>query len=162
MPGIEVTTDLDYLLPELRLKLWDTDPLNYRYLDSWLRVALVLSVKALQRWWRIRYTIDDSYVVARYTNSTFNIEAPPVIMTQDEEPILLMACILVKSGALQNNSWDIGTWRDAEIYVSNIEGGKLKNASLQMDWDNLLYYLRPPQHRLTPGYRDSMPGANEY
>lgn len=163
MPGIEVTTDLDYLLPELRLKLWDVDPLNYRYLDSWLRVALVLSLKALQRWWRIRYTIDETtYVVSRYENSTFSVEAPPVVMQQDQEPILLMASILVKSGTLQNSSWDVGTWRDAEIYVSNIEGGKLKDAALQRDWDALQLYLKPPQRRLTAGARDSMPGANEY
>lgn len=163
--GIEVTTDLDYLLPELRLKLWDVDPLNYRYLDSWLRVALVLALKALQRWWRIRYTIEDTiptYVVSRYANSTFTVDAPPVIMQQDEEPILLMASILVKSGVLQDNSWTVGTWRDAEIYVSNIEGGKLKDSSLKADWDRLLWYLKPPQKRLTAGARDSVPGANEY
>ena len=159
---IEVETSLDYLIPELRLKLWDTDPASYRYLDGWLRVSLVMAVKALQRWWRIRYTIDDSYVVARFATSTFSVEAPPVIMTQDEEPILLMASILIKSGTLQNNSWDIGTWRDAEIYVSNIEGGRLKDASLKADWDRLLQYLKAPQRRLSPGARDSMPGANEY
>lgn len=159
---IEVSTDLDYLIPELRLKLYDVDPANYRYLDSWLRVSLVESLKALQRWWRIRYTIDSSYVVSRYTNSTFSIESPPVIMQQDEEPIIIMASILVKSGVLQNNSWDIGTWRDTEIYVSNIEGGRLKDASLKADWDRLLDYLKPPTKRLFAGARNSIPGSEEY
>lgn len=159
---IEVSTDLDYLIPELRLKLYDVDPTNYRYLDSWLRVALVESLKALQRWWRIRYTIDDSYVVARYANSTFSVDAPPVIMQADEEPIILMASILVKGGVLQNNSWDIGTWRDAEVYVSNIEGGRLKDSSLMADWDRLQLYLRPPTKRLFIGGRSTIPGSEEY
>lgn len=162
MAGILVSTDLDYLIPELRLHIGDTDPTAYRYLDEWLKVSLVLGLKALQRWWRIRYTIDSNYVVARFANSIFLQDSPPVIMNQDEEPILLMASILVKSGTLQNNSWDVGTWRDAEIYVSNIEGGRLKDASIKADWDRLLQYLRPPQNRLSAGARDSMPGSNEY
>ena len=159
---IEVSTDLDYLIPELRLKLYDTDSTSYRYLDSWLRVALVESLKALQRWWRIRYTIDDSYVVARYTNSFFSVDAPPVIMQGDEEPIILMASILVKGGVLQNNSWDIGTWRDAEVYVSNIEGGRLKDVSLKADWDRLQMYLKPPTKRLFTATRTTIPGSDEY
>ncbi len=154
MPGIVVTTDLDYLLPELRVHLGDTDPTSYRYLDEWLRVSLVAGLKALQRWWRIRYTIDETtYVVSRFATSLFSVGAPPVIMTADEEPIILMASILTKSGTLQGNSWDIGTWRDAEIYVSNIEGGKLKDASIKADWDRLLQFLKPPTSRLNAGVR---------
>jgi hypothetical protein len=159
---IETATDLDYLIPELRLHLWDIDPTSYRYLDSWLRVALVLSIKSLQRWWRIRYTIDSSYVVSRFANSSFSIVAPPVIMQADEEPILLMASILIKSGVLQDSSWDVGTWRDAEIYVSNIEGGRLKNSSIAADWERLLGFIKPPQSRLNAGGRESIPGASEY
>lgn len=159
---IEVATDLDYLIPELRLYIGDTDETAYRYLDSWLRVALVSSLKALQRWWRIRYQIDDSYVVTRYENSTFTVDEPPTIMTNDEIPILLMASIMVKSGVLQNSAWTVGSWRDAEIAVSNIEGGRMKDASLSRDWNNLQMYLKPPTKRLGVGTRDSIPGANEY
>lgn len=163
MSGILVSTDLDYLLPELRLMIGDTDPATYRYLDEWLKVALVDALKALQRWWRIRYVIDDTtYVVSRYANSLFSVAAPPVIMAADEKPLLLMASILVKSGVLQNNSWDIGTWRDAEIYVSSIEGGKIKEASIKFDWDMLMNYLMPPTKRLTAGVRSNFPGAQEY
>lgn len=160
--GIETTTDLDYLLPELRLHLYDVDPATYRYMDSWLKVALVEGLKALQRWWRIRYIIDDSYVVSRYSNSIFELAAPPVIMHQDEELIILMASILIKSGVLQDASWNVGTWRDAEIYVSNISGGQLKDSSLKADWDRLLLFIKPPQKRLTLGARMTVPGAEEY
>ena len=160
--AIEVTTDLDYLIPELRFMIGDIDETAYRYLNSWLRVALVGSIKTLQRWWRIRYEIDDSYVVTRYSESTFSIDSPPVIMTADEMPILLMASVLIKSGAMQNSSWTTGSWRDAEIAVSNIEGGKLKNQSLEKDWNALKMYLKPPTKRLGKGTRDSIPGAGEY
>lgn len=161
--SIEVETDLDFLIPELRFRLGDTDSTAYRYLDSWLRVSLVSALKAMQRWWRIRYTIDeDTYVVSRYEDSVFAEDAPPVILQSDQTPILIMASILTKSGALQNNSWSIGSWRDAEIAVSNIESGKIKDRSLERDWAELLWYVKPPTKRLTVGTRDSIPGANEY
>lgn len=159
---IEVVTDLDFLIPELRARLGDTDETAYRYLDSWLRVSLVTALKSLQRWWRIRYLIDDSYVVTRYENSTFSLDAPPVILTADQTPIVIMASILTKEGSLQNNSWVIGSWRDAEVSVSNIESGRLQDKSLERDWNELMWYLKPPSKRLSVPTRDSIPGANEY
>lgn len=142
---IASSTSLDYLLEPLRLHLGDmTSP--YRYLDEWLRVALVMSVISLQRWWSNKYTIDlNTYIVS------------PVILQSDETPILLMASILIKSGQLENNSWVVGSWRDAEYAVSNIEGNKSKEASLQSDWDKLLGYLTLPTKRLYRGERNSPP-----
>ena len=160
---ITVSTDLDYLLPELRNRLGDIDDTAYRYLDSWLKVSLVSALIALQRWWRIRDQIDTTtYVVTRYSESTFIEDEPPVIMQSDETPILIMASILTKSGSLQNNSWTIGSWRDAEVAVSNIESGRIKEASLRRDWDELMWYLKPPSKRLGIPTRDSIPGADEY
>lgn len=163
MAGITVTTDLDYLIPELRYRLQDTDETAYRYLDEWLRVALVSALKALQRWWRIRYVIDETnYTVTRYSGSTFLVDEPPVIQQHDEIPIIIMASILTKSGVLQNNSWNVGSWRDAEIAVSNIESGRLKETSLKMDWGELEMYILPPTRRLTGIVRSPIPGAEEY
>lgn len=161
--SITVPTDLDYLIPELRARLGDTDSSNYRYLDEWLRVSLVSALKALQRWWRIRYVIDETtYTVTRYSESTFTIAEPPVIQQSDETPILIMAEILTKSGILQENSWLIGSWRDAEYAVSNIESGRLKDSSLQRAWNELLWYLKPPSKRLTAGTRIEIDsGASE-
>ena len=42
---IDVSTDLDYLIPSLRLHLGDTDSSSYRYIDGWLKVALVDGLK---------------------------------------------------------------------------------------------------------------------
>lgn len=163
MSGITVTTDLDYLIPELRARLGDTDATAYRYLDEWLRVSLVSSLKSLQRWWRIRYTIEEvTYVVSRWPDSTFLVDEPPVIQQQDETPIVIMASILTKSGTLQNSSWTTGSWRDAEIAVSNIESGKLKDSSLVRDWNELQMYILPPTKRLTGVVRTEIPGALEY
>lgn len=162
MAGITVTTDLDYLIPELRARIGDTDETAYRYLDEWLRVSLVSALKSMQRWWRIRYVIDETtYVVSRYEGSTFLFDEPPVIQQQDETPILIMASILTKSGVLQNTSWTVGSWRDAEIAVSNIEGGRLKDSSLARDWAELEMYILPPTKRLTGVVRTEIPGAEE-
>jgi hypothetical protein len=161
--GITVTTDLDFLLPELRVRLGDTDSTSYRYLDEWLRVSLVTALKALQRWWRIRYVIEEvTYVVSRYENSTFALESPPIIDTSDQIPIVIMAAILVKEGSLENSSWTIGSWREAEVSVSNIESGKIKEKSLERLWNELQWYIKPPSKRLGVPTRDSIPGANEY
>lgn len=160
---IEVTTDLDYLIPELRFRIGDTDDTAYRYLDSWLRVALVSALKALQRWWRVRYTIDETtYTVSRFGSSIFTVEEPPVIQQNDEVVIVSMASILIKSGTLQNSAWTLGSWRDAEIAVSNIEGGRIRDASLMRDWNELQMYLTPPSKKLAVPARESIPGAGEY
>lgn len=159
---IEVATDLDYLIPELRFRIGDIDSTAYRYLDSWLRVALVSALKALQRWWRVRYTIDETtYVVSRWSLSTFTVDEPPVIQQSDEVIILAMASILIKSGTLQNSAWSTGSWRDAEIAVSNIESGKIRDASLMRDWKELEAYLTAPNRRLMVPTRDTVPGAEE-
>lgn len=161
--SIPVPTDLDYLIPDLRWKLGDINPASYRYMDEWLRVSLVAALKSLQRWWGIRYLIDDTtYVVTRYSGSTFVFDEPPVIQQQDETPIVLMAAIITKDGSLENASWSIASWRDAEVSVSNLESGRLKESSLNRLWDELMFYIQPPTKKLTGIVRTSIPGAEEY
>lgn len=163
MAGITVATDLDFLLPELRFRIGDIDETAYRYLDEWLRVALVSALKALQPWWRVRYVIDEStYTISRFATSVFTQVEPPVIQQDDEMAIVAMASILVKSGTLQNSAWTTGSWRDAEVAVSNIESGKIRDASLLRDWKELELYLTPPNKRLFVPTRDTITGAEEY
>lgn len=161
--GITVTTDLDYLIPALRWKLGDIDSSNYRYVDEWLRVSLVSALKSLQRWWGIKYLIDDTtYVVTRYSGSSFTFDEPPVIQQMDENPIVIMAAILTKEGSLENSAWSTGSWRDAEVSVSNIEGSRVRESGLNKLWDELNSYLTPPTKRLTGVVRTGIPGAEEY
>jgi len=159
---IDVPINLDYLLPDLRLHLGDTDPLTYRYIDGWLRVALVSGVKALQRWWGDRYLVDSTtYAVSRSTDSDFLYVEPNVIQDRDERPLILMASILIKSGQLEANSWNTGSWKDAEIAVSNIEGSRAKQFGIGMDWEELKLYILPPTKRLSQALRIAHPSTEE-
>lgn len=157
--AITVSTDLDYLLDSLRLHLGDIDSTAYRYADDWLKTALVMSLKALQRWWNFRYTIDEAdYSVDRNPNTTFPWPSPPEIQHADERPIVLMASIIIKEGSLQNNSWNVGSWRDAEIAYSNIQGSRNQEASLLGDWEELKSILTPPDKRLAQPEKMDLPG----
>ena len=149
-------SNLSYLIPELRIKLWDIDPTQYRYTDEWLDVALVAAIKALQRWWSNKYLVDSTNtVVSRNTTITFVLDEPPVIESSDERVVVLMAGIVIKEGSLENSSWNTSTWRDAEYYVSNIEGGKMREGGIKRDWEELLSIMKPPQKRLSAGAREA-------
>lgn len=156
-------SNLSYLIPILRLELGDIDPTSYRYTDAWLDTALVASVVSLQRWWNNKYLVDSTYtVVSRNADITFSMDEPPVIQTMDETPVVLMAVLITKEGSLENSAWSTSTWRDAEYYVSNVEGGRLRDAGLRRTWDRLLMYLKPPQKRLNAGAREAFNfGADE-
>jgi hypothetical protein len=156
--AIEVETNLDYLIPELRLHLGDTDETAYRYTDAWLRTSLVMSVKALMRWWNYKYLIDTSYNASRNPRIVFLFPSPPTIEYGDEYPIILMASIIIKEGSLEESAWSTGAWRDAEIAYSNIEGNKARTTSLKQDWDTLESILKPPQKRLAQSKKGSTPG----
>lgn len=156
-------SNISYLIPALRLYLWDVDSTAYRYTDEWLDVTLVSAVKSLQRWWNNKYLVDETgEIVSRNPSSSFLFEEPPLVQMSDETPLILMAAIIIKSGVLENSAWSTATWRDAEYYVSNVEGGKMKEASVKADWDRLLMYLKPPQKKLNAGARESFNfGADE-
>jgi hypothetical protein len=156
-------SNLNYLINILRLELGDINPASYRYTDEWLDTALVASVVALQRWWNNKYLVDETYtLVSRNPDIIFTFDEPPVIQTSDETPVVLMATYIIKDGSLENSAWSTSTWRDAEYYVSNVEGGRMRDAGLQRTWDRLLMYLKPPQKRLHPGAREAFDfGADE-
>ena len=156
------TTTIDYLLPELRLHLGDIDSSSYRYASEWLEVALEMAIKSLGRWWNLKYLMDMStHTVSRNPNLTFVLSEPPVIEMQDERPILLMASIIIKEGSLENNSWNAGAWKDAEISFSNLEGSRAKQLSLQKDWDELSMLLSTPTSRLAQALKGSLPGYKQ-
>ena len=156
--SIETEINMDYLLPTLRLHLGDTNSDSYRYMDSWLRRALVTSIISLQTWWSSRYLIDDDYNVYRNTLVQFDYQEPPIIQQKDERPIVLMAAIIIKEGSLESSAWGVASWKDAEISYSNIAGGNLRDKSLQRDWDELTSILKPPQKKLAMSKKGSLPG----
>jgi len=152
MACLQVPTDsnLSQFLQPLRQYLWDLDQSQYKYTDQWLLNSLASAINSLSPWWNQKYLLDENCNVTRNPNyvKIWKFEEPPVVEQDDEMPIILMASILIKSGVLQNNVWNVGTWRDAEIYYSNVEGGKAAIESLKRDWETLLYYLRPPTKKI--------------
>lgn len=162
--SIDTSTNMDYLLPSLRLHLGDTNSDSYRYIDSWLRRALVNSIISLQSWWSSRYLIDGDYNIYRNTVFIFEYQEPPILQQKDERPVILMAAIIIKEGSLESSSWGVSSWRDAEISYSNIASGSLRDKSLMRDWDELQNLLKPPQKRLAGSVKGSLPGyiKNEF
>ena len=161
--AITTETNLDYLITDLRLHLGDiTEP--YRYTTDWLRTSLVMSVKALMRWWNYKYLIDSDYNASRNPRIIFLFPQPPVIEYGDEYPIVLMASIIIKEGSLEESAWNTGSWKDAEIAYSNIEGNRARTTSLKQDWETLESILKPPMKRLAQSKKMSHPGykGNQY
>lgn len=159
---VKETKVIDSLIKELRLHLGDLDPTSYRYLDMWLTTALLTAVKTLQRWWNYKYLVD--YLtndVYRNPNVVFTFAPPPEIEDQDVRPIILMASIIIKSGQLENMSWSLSSWRDAEISFSNISSGSQKENSIKRDKEELLSLLTPPTNKLTGSKKVHLPGYFE-
>lgn len=158
-----MATNIDYLIPVLRLELGDINPAAYRYTDEWLSVALIVAVKSLQRWWDSRYLVDATdTIVSRNPLAIYTLLEPPVIESSDDIIIILMADYIIQKGSLESSAWTTSTWRDAEYYVSNVEGAKLRDAGLKRIWDRLMLYIKSPQQRLNVGSRESFDfGADE-
>lgn len=153
------TTTLDYLIPELRLKIGDINPESYRYLDEWLLVALGAAVKISYRYLGDRYWINDFGEVSRNPNKEFEYsEDYGVIQKKDEPVILVLASLSVLGGSLENSAWSTGSWRDAEISVSNIESGRLREGTLKSLRDELKDLVLPPTKRLGKPRKNSLPG----
>ncbi len=152
------TINLSYLIPRLRLHLGDIDATSYRYLDEWLRLSLIASIESLEPWWNYKYLINEDDDVSRSPAIKFLHAEPPVIERGDIRPVVLMSAIILKSGQLENLSWNVGAWRDAEISYSNIEAGRSKDKMLQRDWTELTNILKPPQRRLASSNKGHLPG----
>lgn len=152
------TVNLSYLIPRLRLHLGDIDSTSYRHLDEWLRLALVLSIETLEKWWNYKYLINKDDDVYRNSTHRFLFASPPIIERGDIKPIVLMAALIIKSGDLENLSWNVGAWRDAEISYSNIEVSRRKDSMIERDWNELTSILKPPQKRLSSSRKGHLAG----
>lgn len=152
------SSNIDYLIDGLRLMLGDTDSDSYRYTDEWLRTALVMAVKALMKWWNYKYLIDEDNEISRNPNFTFLFASPPILEYGDETAIQLMAAIIIAEGSLEESAWNTGSWRDAEIAYSNIEGAKQRDSRVKAWWDRLNQIVTPPGKRLAQPIKGSLPG----
>lgn len=152
---IETTTNLDNLIMFVRLRIGDVEPNSYRYLDSWIRTALVAAIDKLGKWLNYKYLLDSNFNVYRnpeYLNFEFD-ESFGVIEPGDKDIVVLMASIILLEGSLENSAWNFHSWRDAEISYSNLEQSRTRNEILSKMWDELYNTLKPPVKRLARSRR---------
>jgi hypothetical protein len=155
-----MTVDITYLIPYLRLRIGDTDPTTYRYLDEWLSSALIASVRVLGRYWKYKYLITDLGLVSR--NSLYNdfvfSEDYGIIEGQDEDIIILKAAIIILEGNLETSAWNIASWKDSEISYSNLEQSRSRNTNLDRFKSDLNDLITAPTKRLAVPSKQSLPG----
>lgn len=160
-----VKSNIEYLLPFVRLKLGDINPSAYRYADEWLIKSMTLAIKSLQRYWNFKYLIDENNIVSRNANSDlFVMASPPIIESADEYVIVLMSTIITLEGSLENSAWDTSSWSDAEIRYTNIDAGRIRDANLKRLIDELNSIILPPTKKLARARKLSLPGyiGNQY
>jgi hypothetical protein len=146
------TTDLDYLLPALRVHMWDTTE-PYTYSDDMLKRALLIGIKSLMPRWNSRYIPSydagaDNWDVSRSTTDRFKHAAPPVIMYMDERPIVLAAAVAINGGLIYQVASNAVSWKDEEVSFSNITGAKLTEASVIRDIEELSRQVPDRRKRL--------------
>lgn len=149
-------TDIDSLIPTLRMYLGDWEE-PYRYTTNTLRMALIFAVKVLMRRWRSKYKIENETTIVRNPNYTFEFSAPPTVQVYDEPAIVVQAAVTIKSGTMQEASWQVGSWKDDEIAVSNIEGSRSRRDGLDKDIIWLNDYFK---RRLFAASKQSLVGFN--
>lgn len=157
---INVVTDLDYLIDNLRVHLKDI-VVPYEFTDIYLRTALVYGLRALGYRWNNRYIVNSAYVVSRNTiiGYHFDFTEPPVIQYPDEIIVVLQASIMVKTGRNRSSAANVASWKDSEISYSNIAASRAMTDDLNRDieWLNSLL----PTKRLFSGGRQALPGFED-
>lgn len=158
MATLPLTTNLYEFVERLRLHLGDVDESSYTYDDEWLRVSLISAVELLMPRWNFKYLLNDEDDAYRNGSIGFLFPSPPVVERGDIWPIVLQASIIMKEGSLENLSWSLGAWRDAEISYSNLEGSRSKDRSIQRDIDALDSMLPKRGKRLASPVKGHLPG----
>lgn len=163
-----MTVTLDYLLPELRLQIGDTNSASYRYVDEWLLVALSVAVKKFQRYYTpAKYLINEMGEVSRNPlcyKFTTEETTEGVIEKLDEPILVIMAAISTLEGSLENSAWDTVSWKDNEVSFTNSFRGNLKDSNLNRLLVELDRLILAPTKRLATPAKGSLPGykSNDY
>ena len=158
-----MSTTLDYLIPDLRLRIGDTDSTAYRFLDVWLLSSLESAVRYLSRFWSYKYVITTAGVVTR--NTTFvdfvlDETTYGTIQQGDDSVITLVAALLLLQGDFQKSSYGYVSWRDAEISVSMQSAERSQDVVLKNLIAELNSLMTPPMKRLARALKNSLPGFN--
>jgi hypothetical protein len=154
------SVNIEYLIDSVRLELGDLVPESYRYLDEWILASLIASVRTLSRRWSSKYFVDSLGEVTRNSTTTtfeFTEAEQGIIQQKDERIIVIQASLILLQGSLESSAWNIGSWRDAELSVSNIASGDLRKdhiGSLRSELDSM---IKPASKRLVNPIRTSYP-----
>lgn len=156
---ITVTTNLDYLIPDVRLRVGDID--GTLFSDNLIRTGLVSSVKYLQHLWGDRYLIYTSgiissgtivnvpqgtcdlgytpneYDVIRNCYAVFESVPPPILDQDDEQAIVIAAGMLVRRSVIQSSTTAFTNWTTPDLSISNIQSAKMLTEMLKMDKEEL-------------------------
>lgn len=155
-----MAVDISYLIPDVRMVIGDNTPPNYRYIDDWIKTALILAVKSMRRYLGPKYLVSTDGLVSRdETSLKFTTsETDGIIEPQDEYLIVIKASILILQGGLEANAWSLSSWRDSEISVSNQEVSRVKQGTLKSLMDELNELVLSPTKRLARTLKGSLPG----
>ena len=134
------SSNLDYLLPALRLQVGD--PAGTTFSDSLLLTGLVNGVKMLASRWNSKYLIDANNDVYRNTAVTFTYTSPPIVEQQDEIAIILAASILVRRSAITSSSTAFTNWSTPDLSFSNVQSSKALLDMLKADEDQLNLFFK--------------------
>lgn len=134
------SSNLDYLLPALRLQVGD--PAGTTFSDSLLLTGLVNGVKMLASRWNSKYLIDSNNDVYRNTAVTFKYTSPPIVEQQDEIAIILAASILVRRSALTSSSAAFTNWSTPDLSFSNVQASKTLLDLLKADEEQLTLFFK--------------------
>lgn len=156
---ITTNTNLDYLIPFLRLRLNNATDLN-QYSDSLLRTALVSSINYLAPKWNWKYFVYTpemnrgtmietpsgpieappglaAYDVVRNPSASFKMSPPPVIEQQDEPIIVLAASILIRQALLASSTSVFTNWSTPDFAYSNVASSRAILDVLQSEREEL-------------------------
>ena len=158
-------SDLEYLVPRVRLIVGDLE--GQRYTDEQIQLALISSFIGLQAWWDYKYkykllTSGSNY----YTITGFIIDrvigeiyyTDDGLDSKDEHAVVIYAAIILLSGYLENNAWNLGAWKDHEISVSNVEGGRALREKLNKLYEELYSLYKPPSKQFGRSKSQGMGG----
>ncbi len=147
---IQTPTNIDYLIPQFRILLGDTQT-PYQFDDSILRSFLLQGIVLLQRRWRYRYAVcmPDMITVDPTTNerylaihqhqglwylpsgvATYDVVRNPFhdffdqsslpISQEDVYPVLLAGVVVARQSQLASSATDFQTWSDGSFSFSNV------------------------------------------
>lgn len=166
------TTNVDYLIPDIRLRIGDLDSVVFS--DVIVRTALINGIKFLQSKWHSRYQIYASgmiiypqpndmpgfiyaglpdgygYIpsglnindVFRNPYQTFIDTGTTVVVQMDEYPITLAAMLFLRESLLSGSAQTFVNWSDGQYSYSNVASSNIMSKLSSGSWDELNAYFK--------------------